>query len=91
MDLFQGSILIRYGKRFRAACDAFFNAKSSYYANIHEHEADNLKKKQEILEQIKAHKFGKDKAENLKRDQGLPKEVDGDWLCPNQRKRENPE
>ncbi len=52
-------------KRFRAACDEFFNAKSTYYANIHEHEADNLKKKQEILEQIKKHKFGDDKTENL--------------------------
>ncbi|MEA3477756.1 MAG: DUF349 domain-containing protein, partial [Bacteroidota bacterium] len=52
-------------KRFRAACDEFFNAKSEYYSNIHEHEAENLKKKQDILEQIIAHKFSNDKTESL--------------------------
>jgi len=31
-------------KRFRAACDEFFNAKSSYFSNIQAHEEENLNK-----------------------------------------------
>jgi hypothetical protein len=53
-------------KRFRAACDEFFNKKADYFANIHKHENENLKKKKEIIEKIKNFEFGSDKNENLK-------------------------
>ena len=52
-------------KRFRAACDEFFQAKSAYFANIQSHEEENLKKKQELLERLKSGPFGEDKNENL--------------------------
>jgi len=52
-------------KRFRAACDEFFNAKSEYFANIGLKEEENLKLKKELIEQIKNYSFGEDKNENL--------------------------
>ena len=54
-------------KRFRTACDAFFNNKTSYFSNIHVHEDDNLKLKHEIIEKVKKHEFGDDKKENLQK------------------------
>lgn len=53
-------------KRFRAACDEFFNNKSSYYSNIDAKEEENLKLKNELLEQLKNYQFGEDNNENLK-------------------------
>lgn len=52
-------------KRFRAACDDFFNAKSSYFTNIQSHEEENLKKKTELLTRITEYQFGANKTENL--------------------------
>lgn len=52
-------------KRFRAACDKFFAAKADYFSNIKEIEADNLKKKEELIEKILNHEFGDDRAANL--------------------------
>jgi hypothetical protein len=33
-------------KRFRAACDTFFNRKSEFFANIYKHEEENIKLKE---------------------------------------------
>lgn len=52
-------------KRFRAACDEFFSNKSEYYSNIHSHEADNLKKKQDLIQKVIDFKFSDNKEENL--------------------------
>jgi hypothetical protein len=52
-------------KRFRAACDKFFAAKADYFSNIKEIEADNLKKKEELIEKILNHEFGEDRTANL--------------------------
>ncbi len=52
-------------KRFRAACDAFFHAKSAYFANIQGHEEENLRKKTELISRIKDYQFGGDKTANL--------------------------
>jgi len=52
-------------KRFRQACDDFFNAKQSYFANIDSKEEENLKLKQELIQQIKDYQFGADNNENL--------------------------
>jgi len=52
-------------KRFRAACDEFFSAKSSYFTNIQAHEGENLNKKNDLLQRLKDYAFGNDKNANL--------------------------
>ncbi|HRW62693.1 MAG TPA: DUF349 domain-containing protein [Bacteroidales bacterium] len=52
-------------KRFRAACDYFFNRKSQYYGNIEQEYEQNLKKKKEIIEQVKNYKLSEDSKENF--------------------------
>ncbi|MBI9032844.1 MAG: DUF349 domain-containing protein [Bacteroidales bacterium] len=52
-------------KRFRAACDEFFNAKDAYFKNIHLHEDDNLVAKKELIEKIKAFELSDNKSQNL--------------------------
>lgn len=52
-------------KRFRAACDDFFHAKSTYFANVDSKEEENLKLKQDLIAQIKEYQFGADNNENL--------------------------
>lgn len=44
-------------KRFRAACDHFFNQKSEYYANIEKEYEKNLKLKEELIERINNYTF----------------------------------
>ena len=52
--------------RFRGACDEFFNRKTEHFNTLHGSEQDNLKKKEEIIEQLKAFEFGVSKDENLR-------------------------
>ena len=52
-------------RRFRSACDKFFEAKANYFSNIQEIEGENLKKKEELIQRIKEHQFGEDKDENF--------------------------
>jgi hypothetical protein len=52
-------------KRFRAACDVFFNNKSEYFSNINKHESDNLKLKTELIQKVEKYEFGTDKTQNL--------------------------
>ncbi len=52
-------------KRFRAACDHFFNKKSEYYSNIEQEFDKNLKAKQEIIEKVKNYEFVNDVNENF--------------------------
>ena len=52
-------------KRFRKACDTFFEAKSNYYKGLVETEGKNSKLKSALIEEIKSAKFGEDKTENL--------------------------
>jgi len=64
-----GSVPKKYSdqiwKRFRAACDAFFAAKSTHFSSQFEHEDENLKTKEELLEKIKAFEMGTNRNENL--------------------------
>lgn len=39
-------------KRFRAACDKFFERKSAYFASVENEYAENLRKKSELIEQM---------------------------------------
>jgi hypothetical protein len=52
-------------KRFRAACDEFFNAKTFYFSNLQSSEAENLNKKIDLIKRLKELAFGADKNENL--------------------------
>ena len=63
-------------KRFRSACDEFFNAKAEYFSNIQEHEAKNLQVKKELIEKISNHEFGDNKNENLE----TLKEFQSQWM-----------
>ncbi len=63
-------------KRFRAACDEFFNRKAEYFANIGEKQEENYKKKKELIEKIKNHGYSKDNTENL----NILKEFQREWM-----------
>ncbi|PLX10023.1 MAG: hypothetical protein C0598_11320 [Marinilabiliales bacterium] len=52
-------------KRFRAACDVFFNNKSSHFKGRKEEEKNNLKAKEDLIEKIKAFNPTEDKKNNL--------------------------
>jgi hypothetical protein len=52
-------------KRFRSACDHFFNHKKDHFKNIHGEEDENLKLKQALVEEINNYKISKDKSANL--------------------------
>ena len=44
-------------KRFRAACDHFFNKKSEYFSNIDEVEKENLEEKKKLISEIENYEF----------------------------------
>ncbi len=52
-------------KRFRAACDIFFNNKTAHFKGRKDEEKNNLKAKEEIIANIIAFKPTKDKNKNL--------------------------
>lgn len=52
-------------KRFRAACDHFFNAKSEFFKNIETEHKENLAKKEALIEEIKNYKPLDDQSENV--------------------------
>lgn len=52
-------------KTFRAACDHFFNRRDEYFKNVHQHEDENLKKKQEIIEKVKAFELSGNKNQDI--------------------------
>lgn len=52
-------------KRFRAACDHFFNAKSAFYSNIDIEQKDNLKKKEDLIAEIKIFVPGENQSDNI--------------------------
>jgi hypothetical protein len=52
-------------KRFRSACDTFFNRKAEHFSNIGDKQEENLKKKKELIDKVKIHKYSDDNNENL--------------------------
>lgn len=52
-------------KRFRTACDYFFNAKSSFYSNIDIEQKENLIKKEELIAEVKAFVPSENQAQNI--------------------------
>lgn len=63
-------------KRFRAACDKFFEAKSNYFNNIQDVEAENLRRKEELIQKILTHEFGEDRNANM----DAIKEYQNEWI-----------
>jgi len=52
-------------KRFRTACDAFFNRKSEHFSEIDNEHSENLKQKQAIIAEVEAFAASENPAENL--------------------------
>lgn len=52
-------------KRFRAACDTFFNNKSKFYENIDSKYEDNLKAKEDLIKSIEEFELTGDVNKNL--------------------------
>lgn len=63
-------------KRFRAACDEFFNRKTNHFKGRKDEEKENLEKKRALIEKIIAIKPVADKKENIK----VLKEVQREWV-----------
>ncbi len=52
-------------KRFRTACDKFFNSKSDFFSNVDEEQEENLKIKKELIQEIKDFMPGDDEEETI--------------------------
>ena len=52
-------------KRFRSACDEFFNNKSAHFKGRKDEEKENLAKKLKIVDQINEFEAGKDRKKNI--------------------------
>lgn len=53
-------------KRFRAACDHFFNKKSEHFSNIDSEQVENLKLKEQLIKDVQNFEPTDDADENLK-------------------------
>ncbi len=54
-------------KRFRTACDSFFDKKSEHFNDVDSEQVDNLKLKDELIAEIKNFKSSKNVEDNLKK------------------------
>ena len=61
-------------KRFRAACDEFFNNKSKFFSTVVDSEKENLDKKLDLIRRIEEWQAGKDKSANLETLKGFQRE-----------------
>lgn len=61
-------------KRFRAACDEFFNSKAKFFSTVVESEKENLDKKLELIKRVETWEAGKDKSANLETLKGFQRE-----------------
>ena len=55
----------KFWKRFRAACDTFFNRKNEHFSGRRTEEEANLAAKKALLEEIKAFELGASRNENM--------------------------
>ncbi len=63
-------------KRFRAACDKFFNAKETYFNNLEKQQEENSIKKKELIKTIKNIQISDNQADNIKK----VKELQSKWI-----------
>jgi hypothetical protein len=61
-------------KRFRAACDIFFNNKAEHFAGMGDSQQENLKAKQAIIERLKSFD-----SKNSKESINMLKEIQKEW------------
>lgn len=52
-------------KRFRAACDFFFESKSKFFSSVEENYEDNLKRKNDIIKEINDYKKDSNTSEHI--------------------------
>ena len=52
-------------KRFRTACDYFFDKKSEHFSDVDSEQVDNLKLKEDLIRELKTFKSSSDSKENL--------------------------
>ena len=52
-------------KRFRAACDYFFEQKSEHFSSVDHEQDENLKLKHDLIEEIKNYQLTKDEDADL--------------------------
>lgn len=52
-------------KRFRSACDYFFNRRDEFFKNVHQNEEENQKKKESLIEKVKTFELSGDKNEDI--------------------------
>jgi hypothetical protein len=63
-------------KRFRTACDDFFNTKNEYFKNMQASEGGNLQIKLDILSKVNAFEFSENRQESLTK----IKELQREWM-----------
>ncbi|NVO20432.1 MAG: DUF349 domain-containing protein [Bacteroidetes bacterium] len=63
-------------KRFRTACDEFFQRKSEFFKNIQSTESENLVKKEELLKKLVEFEYVEDRQANLE----TVKELQRQWM-----------
>lgn len=73
-------------KRFREACDFFFNAKASHFSSVDESQEENLKLKEALIEKVKNFVKTDDNKENLRQLMDLQKEWSGIGHVPMNKK-----
>jgi hypothetical protein len=73
-------------RRFRAACDTFFNNKSKYFEDIDSSFDDNLKAKEALIAEMDAYKPGKKREENLKALDDFQEQFDAIGYVPSAKK-----
>jgi len=61
-------------KRFRAACDEFFQNKAKHFSTVVESEKENLEKKLELIKRVEEWKAGSNKNQNLETLKGFQRE-----------------
>jgi hypothetical protein len=69
-------------KRFRTACDTFFNQKNEHFSTIDSEHAENLRQKQAIIAEIEAFKPSGSPEENLAVLQGFQRRWTGIGFVP---------
>ncbi len=73
-------------KRFRAACDTFFNQKSKYFEDIDSSFDDNLKQKEELVTEMDAFVPGEDRNANMKALEEFQTKFDAIGFVPSAKK-----
>ncbi len=75
-------------KRFRAACDYFFNRKSDHYKTIDQSYEENMKKKEELIREMDALELGDDADKDFRKLNELQKNWKEIGYVPREKKNE---